>query len=163
MCFNSLRISSGNGNLRTLRVCLHSFKPANSSLPLALNMFSDTWNSWHDHANDMSLSELIGITFSGLIGISRLRRRSVTQENRSYQLGTCARECREFSSQPTGAGNKSMRCRKGSSVRQEVAPMPNSAQKVRPNNSQNDTRKDSARSTFSLRSVIVIRVLRKAL
>jgi hypothetical protein len=28
------RVSSGNGNLRTLiRVCLHSFKPANSSLP----------------------------------------------------------------------------------------------------------------------------------
>jgi hypothetical protein len=27
------RVSSGNGNLRTLRVWLHSFKPANRSLP----------------------------------------------------------------------------------------------------------------------------------
>src|SRR6516162_8512090 len=29
---NLKRVSSGNGNLCTLRVCLHSFKPGNSSL-----------------------------------------------------------------------------------------------------------------------------------
>jgi hypothetical protein len=38
----------------------------------------------------LSLSELIGITFSELIGISRRRRRSFIQENRSDQLRTCA-------------------------------------------------------------------------
>jgi uncharacterized peroxidase-related enzyme len=45
----------------------------------------------HGGSNRFSISELIGITFSELFGISRLRRRSFSQENRSDQLRTCAK------------------------------------------------------------------------